>query len=163
MTNPPALARLQAELDADQLSRPVIAYEETKTLPYLQACVKEGLRIWPPVVGLMQKVVPPGGDTLDGRFVPAGTQIGYSAWGVHRSPAVFGPDADLFRPARWLEADEERLAVMNQMHDLVFGAGRYACLGKPVALIEVSKAIAEVSYCTFMDGHLHDAGRDDLD
>ena len=144
------LRKLQAELDQAaqrrQLSNPIISYDYANNLPYLQAVVKESLRIWPPVVGLMQKVVPPEGDTLDGRFVPGGTQIGYCAWGVHRNPAVFGPDADLFRPERWFETDEEKPLAMHRTIDVVFGSGRYACLGKQVALIEVSKAIAEVSF-----------------
>ncbi|PGH27760.1 hypothetical protein AJ80_00548 [Polytolypa hystricis UAMH7299] len=150
ITQPLALVKLQNELDQAEregrLSRPILTYEEAKSLPYLQACVKEGLRIWPPVMGLMQKVVPPEGDTLDGRFVPGGTNIGYCAWGVHRRPETFGHDAEIFRPDRWLEGDPEgeKLQAMNRTHDLVFGSGRYACLGKPVAMIEVSKAIAEI-------------------
>ncbi|OJJ60268.1 hypothetical protein ASPSYDRAFT_57695 [Aspergillus sydowii CBS 593.65] len=148
VTNPLALGKLQSELDhaasQGQLSSPIITYEQALSLPYLQACVKETLRIWPPVIGLMQKVVPPGGDTLDGRFVPGGTQIGYSGWGVHRDTNVFGSDADLYRPDRWIEAGEEQLLNMNRTMDLVFGSGRYACLGKQVALIEVSKAVAEI-------------------
>ncbi|KAL2852325.1 cytochrome P450 [Aspergillus pseudodeflectus] len=149
ITNPNVLFKLQAELDtansSGNLSGPILTYDETQRLPYLQACVKECLRIWPPVVGLMQKVVPPGGDTLGGKFVPGGTQIGYSAWGVHRNPKVYGADADVFRPERWLEVeDEEKLLAMNRTQELVFGSGRYACLGKQVALIEVSKAIAEI-------------------
>ncbi|KAL2849496.1 cytochrome P450 [Aspergillus pseudoustus] len=151
ITNPPVLNKLQIELDAAHslrhLTTPILTYDEAQKLPYLQACVKECLRIWPPVVGLMQKVVPPGGDTLDGKFVPEGTQIGYSAWGVHRNPRVYRVDAEIFRPERWLEAEEEggeRLLAMNRTQELVFGSGRYACLGKQVALIEVSKAIAEI-------------------
>ncbi|KAL4810657.1 cytochrome P450 [Aspergillus unguis] len=148
MTNPPVVSKLQHELDTavknGGISRPVITHNLTQSLPYLQACVKEALRIWPPVIGLMQKVVPPGGDTLHGEFVPGGTQIGYSGWGVHRDPTVFGPDADLYRPERWLEAQGEQLAEMNRTGDLVFGFGKYACLGNHVALIEVAKAIAEI-------------------
>ncbi|KAL4877399.1 cytochrome P450 [Aspergillus karnatakaensis] len=148
ITNPLASAKLRDELDhaaqRGRISRPVITYEQAQALPYLQACVQESLRIWPPVMGLMQKVVPPGGDTLHGMFIPEGTQIGYSAWGVHRNPDVFGSDADLFRPERWLEAEGEYLLEMNRTMELVFGSGRYACLGKQVAMIEISKAIAEI-------------------
>lgn len=150
MTNPYVLGKLQSELDhaerAGKLSSPILTHQEALKLPYLQACVKESLRIWPPVIGLMQKVVPPDGDFLNGMFVPGGTQIGYSGWGVHRNPAVFGADGDLYRPERWLEAEGEVLLEMNRTVDLVFGAGRYACLGKQVALIEVAKAIAEVCF-----------------
>jgi cytochrome P450 len=53
-----------------------ITDDEAKQLPYLQAIIKEGLRICPPVSGLMDKEVPPGGDTIDDVFVPSGTKIG---------------------------------------------------------------------------------------
>jgi cytochrome P450 len=96
-------------------------------------------------MGLMQKVVPPEGDTIYGQFVPGGTQIGYCAWGLHRNREIFGEDAEIFRPERWLEVDEEKLHSMNRVNDFVFGGGKYACLGKPIAWIEISKAIAEVS------------------
>ncbi|KAL2868645.1 cytochrome P450 [Aspergillus lucknowensis] len=113
ITNPHALATLQNELDEAQ---------------------EQCLRIWPPVVGLMQKV-----------FIPEGTQTGHSAWGVHGNPAVYGADADNFRPDRWLEVTVDAFLTMNRTNELVLGSGRYACLGKLLALIEVSKAIAEVS------------------
>jgi cytochrome P450 len=149
ITQPETLSKLQSELDHAEeggcISSPIITYEEAKSLPFLQACLKEGLRIWPPVLGLMQKTVPPAGDYLNGKFVPGGTQIGYCAWGVHRNQEIFGDDAEMFRPDRWFEDDEEKLGNMNRTHDLVFGSGRYACLGKTVAQIELSKALAEVS------------------
>jgi cytochrome P450 len=46
-------------------------------MPYLQAVIKEGLRIFPPVAGLMSKEVPPGGDAFNGLYIPEGTKIGY--------------------------------------------------------------------------------------
>jgi cytochrome P450 len=148
ITQPRVYAALQSELEAaerrNQLSTPVIRDAEAKSLPYLQACIKEGLRLWPPVMGLMQKTVPPSGEVVDGRFVPAGTNIGYCAWGVLRNREVFGEDANMFRPERWLGVDEERLVEMQRVEDLVFGSGRYGCLGKPVALLELGKALAEV-------------------
>ena len=148
-THPNVYNKLQAELDKAEsehrLAHPVITDAEARTLPYLQACIKEGLRIWPPVLGLMQKTVPPSGDRLHGLFVPGGTNIGYCAWGLHRNPDIFGEDAKIFRPERWLEAEGECLAEMDRTLDLVFGAGRYACLGKAIALIELGKTFAEVS------------------
>lgn len=73
------LWRLRAEIDAaaekGRISSP-IQDVEARTLPYLQACIKEGLRLFPPVTGLMPKVVPPEGDTFNGVFIPGGTEIG---------------------------------------------------------------------------------------
>lgn len=148
ITQPKVYAALQYEIDkAEQdglLSKPIIQDVEARNLPYLQACIKEGLRMWPPVMGLMQKKVPLGGEMVNGNFIPGGTNIGYCAWGVHRNKEVFGEDADIFRPERWLGVDEERLIEMHRVADLVFGSGRYGCLGKPVALFELGKALAEV-------------------
>ena len=88
ITNPRVYCRVTREIDtAEQngaISFPVIQDVETKEMAYLEACVKEGLRMWPPVVGLMSKVVPPGGAVLLGKSVPGGTHFCYSDWGVER-------------------------------------------------------------------------------
>ena len=79
ITTPRVLWRLRAEIDeavnSGSLSNP-IRDPEARALPYLQACIKEGLRLFPPVTGLLSKMVPPEGDTIDGVFLPGGTDIG---------------------------------------------------------------------------------------
>lgn len=83
-----------------------------------------------------------GGDTVNGIFLPAGTSVGYGAWSLHRSNTVFGEDANMCRPGRWTDTkDEGKLAEMNRSTDLVFSYGKYSCLGKPVALMALNKAI----------------------
>ena len=149
-TNPRAYQKLTEEIDASvqngASSSTVIQDSQATQMPYLEACVKEGLRMWPPVVGLMSKVVPPEGAILLDKFVPGGTCIGYCAWGLHRKRATFGADADIFRPERWLPHDtnESRLAEMNKTVDLVFGYGKNACLGKPIAQMEIRKTVVEM-------------------
>jgi cytochrome P450 len=151
MSSPPTYRKLQAEIDsaiaAGQISSP-IQDSEAKWLPYLQAVIKEGLRITPPATGLFSKQVPKGGDVLNGIFVPEGTQIGSSPYGIHHSKKIFGEDADLFRPERWLEAKGEQLAQMTSTADLIFHYGKFQCLGKPVALMELNKIYVEVSTCS---------------
>lgn len=98
----------------------------------------------PPFTGLMMKEVPPQGDTLHGTFIPGGTQIAHNTWGVLRQESIFGRDADLFRPERWLEADAAKRSLMEKTTDLAFGYGRWACLGRPVAFIEMNKIYVEV-------------------
>lgn len=79
ISNPQIYARIVKEIDEGivngKISSP-ITDEEAKQLPYLQAIIKEGLRILPPVSGLMDKEVPPEGDIIDGYQVPGGTKIG---------------------------------------------------------------------------------------
>jgi cytochrome P450 len=151
MTNPLVYMKLRAELDeADRrkaLSWPVLSDAEAKALPYLQAVIKEGLRAWPPGIGISTKWVPPEGDTLeDGRFIPGGTRIGWSAWGTQHNKEIYGDDAWYFRPERWLELEpgSERLLRMERTHELIFGNGRYGCLGKTLAFIELNKVFATV-------------------
>lgn len=153
MSHPRVYAKLQREIDSTissrKATRPVITSTEAAALPYLQAVIKEGMRIWPAVTGQLTKVSPPEGDTveIDGKsyFIPGGTNVGYDAWGVHRSKAVFGEDAECFRPERWLEASGERLALMTRTAELVWGYGKYVCLGRHVATMELNKVFFEVS------------------
>jgi cytochrome P450 len=146
ITNPTAYAALIAEIrqSASTVSIP-ISWAQTQTLPYLQAVVREGLRMWPPVAGLGFKQVPPEGDTINGFFVPGGTQVGQGFYAVGRSRLVWGEDADVFRPERWLLAEGDRLRDMIAAFDTHFGHGKYSCLGKPIALMEIYKAVFEVS------------------
>ncbi|KAK3306016.1 cytochrome P450 [Chaetomium strumarium] len=126
----------------------VISFAAAKQLPYLQAVIREGLRVWPPVRNILPKDVPPGGDTVmvKGKPVslPGGVDIGVSALAMHRDKALYGEDVDMFRPERWFEPDPERLADMTRVNNLTFGHGRWECLGKNVAQMEINKILFEL-------------------
>ncbi|KAK4120216.1 cytochrome P450 [Parathielavia appendiculata] len=155
LTHPRVYGKLQAAVDAAVAARKappvpgIISDAEAKDLPYLQACVKEGMRIHPPTAGPFPKRVPDGGDTVvvDGNpvFLPGGANVSYAAYAVLMDKRVYGEDADEFRPERWLlEKDEAKLALMHRTYDLIFGYGRYQCLGRPIALMEIYKTVFEV-------------------
>lgn len=153
-TTPPVQARLLAEasagIAAGTITRPLIKDAEARKLPYLQACVKEGLRMYPPVTGLLAKQTPKDGAYIDGKFAPPGTWIAWNSWGMQRDKEIYGVDAEIFRPERWLQKDgsaEERARVerMTETVGLVFGYGRFGCLGRGVATMELNKGIIEVS------------------
>ncbi|KXH59500.1 hypothetical protein CNYM01_14279 [Colletotrichum nymphaeae SA-01] len=92
----------------------------------------------------MSKEVPKGGDTFKGVHLPEGTRIGYGAWGIFRRGDVWGQDADDFRPDRWLTADAESLRSMEATLELVFGHGKWKCLGRNVAMMELQKLFVEL-------------------
>jgi len=158
ITNPRVYARARAEIDETMASgkipsdpNQVVSNAQSMELPYIQACIKEGLRWFPPIVGMLEKEVPEGGDTVSGYFVPEGTSVGYCAHGIHHSPLLFGPDPSSFRPERWLlpsqgghEPSASKIRNMERNNDLVFGYGRYQCLGKSVAVIELNKIFIEL-------------------
>ncbi|KAK4040823.1 cytochrome P450 [Parachaetomium inaequale] len=119
----------------------VISYAVATQLPYLQAVIREGLRVFPPVRNILPKDVPAGGDAVmvDGKpvFLPGGVDNGYSALAMHRDNMVYGEDADLFRPERWFEPNQNKLSAMIKANELTFGHGRSQCLGKNVAQMEL--------------------------
>ena len=151
ISHPRVYSKLQAEVDEHVASGAVmniVSDAEAKKLRYLMAVIHEGLRIHPPVTDEVPKVVPKGGDTVmvEGKevFLPGGTNIGYCVLGLNRNREIFGEDVEQFRPERWLIEDGERLNAMKKTTDLIFGYGKYQCLGKPIAWLEISKVIFEV-------------------
>ncbi|KAI1380844.1 cytochrome P450 [Hypoxylon crocopeplum] len=157
LASPFAYIKLREEIDAaiaeGRISSPIKA-DEAKSLEYLQAVIYEGLRINIPFSGLTMKKVPPEGDTIHGKFIPGGTRIANNFLAVQRSTAIYGSDADLFRPERWLGLDPDKQREMTQTVDLVFGYGRWGCSGKSVAFIELNKAYVEL--LRHFDFHLID-------
>lgn len=148
LTSPNVYARVKQEIVAailaGRMSDP-ITNEEAKALPYTQAVILEGLRIMPPVTVGFPKRVPAGGDTICGVFLPAGTDVYQNYATMLRNPAVFGPDAELFRPERLLATDDPAaVAHMKKTIDLTFGFGRFSCLGKVLAQIEMNKIFVEL-------------------
>ena len=145
MTHSQVYRKLQAEIDSACCEGKIISDKEAKTLPYLQAVIKEGSRICPPATGILSKKAPPNGDTFKGTFIPGGTEIGQCAWGLQRSKEVYGEDSMLFRPERWLEAKGEKLERMEESLGLIWGHGKFSCLGKHIAFLELNKIFFEVS------------------
>ncbi|KAH6689886.1 pisatin demethylase [Plectosphaerella plurivora] len=155
LRSPHAQQRLEDEiLTAEFVRHQTIppAYEDIKGLPYLEAVVKEAMRLHPGVAMTLPRFVPPGEGLVlpDGSVVPPGTSVGMNPYVIGRNKPVWGQDADEFRPDRWLrggeEAEEayaERLKVMNNS-DLTFGAGSRVCLGRHFGLVEVYKVVASL-------------------
>ncbi|KAF2643065.1 cytochrome P450 oxidoreductase [Massarina eburnea CBS 473.64] len=146
ISNPPVYRKLQREIDEaiaeGRVSLP-IKDTEARRLPYLQACIQEGLRCHPPLVLARERIVPPEGDVLCGYKLPAGTIVGMNVWTSQRN-AVFGKDAEIFRPERWLEASEQQLRSMKKVWSLIFGHGTTKCLGENLALTTMNKVIPEL-------------------
>ncbi|RAO74216.1 uncharacterized protein BHQ10_010228 [Talaromyces amestolkiae] len=122
MKNPTCLQKLRVELDTatreGALSDPV-TFHEAQKLPYLQAIIKESLRMHAAVGQILSRVVPEGGTQLAGRYFPQGTVVGVNAWVIHGDESIWGKDVHQFRPERWL-IEKEKLAYLDQ-HFLAVG------------------------------------------
>ena len=91
-------------------------------LPYLNAVVKEALRVNPALALPMERVVPATGLQVGETFLPSGTVVGINPWVLHRDKRIFGEDAEEWNPDRWLSDDKEHVKYMDH-HILSFGAG----------------------------------------
>ncbi|KAF2240729.1 putative cytochrome P450 pisatin demethylase [Trematosphaeria pertusa] len=146
LRNPPTLATLRAEIaDFDrrgECSHPDLSFKESQAMPYLQAVIKEALRLHPATGLPMWRVVPEGGAELCGQYMPGGTVVGLNCWVAHYDKQVFGPDVKEFRPERWIEAENDaaRLKEMNAAW-IPFGMGSRTCLGRHVSMLEMSKLV----------------------
>jgi cytochrome P450 len=122
-----------------------------KDLPFLNACITETLRMYNPSAAYFPKMAPKEGDILpDGRKIPGNTRVFVNTWAISRDPAIFGSDADGFRPERWLSGPDETVTAtvkskeMRRAADLVFGAGQFTCLGKTLAYCVMRKLVFEL-------------------
>jgi cytochrome P450 len=120
-----------------------ITWNEGQSMIYFQAVLKECLRIHPGLGQIVPRDIPAGGLTICGTYLPEGTVVGCNAWTIHRDRGVFGEDADEFVPERWLNASDEHLRAMENAI-FTFGAGSRICLGKNIALLEITKVVPEL-------------------
>ncbi len=114
----------------------------------------------PPAISGFPKKVPPEGDMICGVFVPGGTDIFVNFMSFARTKEVFGEDADIFRPERFLECDAREKVELTKSVDMVFGHGRWKCLGKTFVWIEMNKLFVQVS--TLLDKQVHIVEEDDF-
>ncbi|CAO2648458.1 Nn.00g077250.m01.CDS01 [Neocucurbitaria sp. VM-36] len=116
MSHPGCQARIQEEIEEarkDGKLSEMPKLKEIEGLPYLSACLSESRRLHPPFAHTLARVVPSGGAELEGCWVPGGTTVGLNPWVLGRDKELYGEDADVFRPERWLEFSPEQLKTLD--------------------------------------------------
>ena len=150
----------------------------SKDFPYLDAVVHEILRLHPTssdlprvvngsyqpivsslrlhfqaieddVIPLSQPVHTKSGDVVHNIFVTRGTFITIPTTFINYSEALWGPDAKIFRPERWLETDgitPQARELQGYRHLLTFGDGPKMCLGKLFVVTELKVCFHQRHY-----------------
>ncbi|KAI9649763.1 hypothetical protein NHQ30_002344 [Ciborinia camelliae] len=145
ISSPDAYSRMMTEIDTGfatgNLSQPIPkATEVLQHCPFYVSCVKESLRLTPPSPALFPREVTANQPPLmiDGKVVPIGTEITCSPYITNRDKEIYGEDANMFRPERWLEDGGEK-AKMFEKYNFTWGYGSRICLGKDLAMMELMK------------------------
>ncbi|QRW23951.1 cytochrome P450 family protein [Rhizoctonia solani] len=109
-------------------------YNDIKNLPYLNACIKEVLRVHSTIGTGLPRIVPEGKTlTVAGQTFKAGSVISVPSYVTNRSD-VWGPDASEFRPERWLD---ENVTSVNK-YFVPFSTGPRSCVGRNLAYMNLA-------------------------
>ncbi|KAK9230536.1 hypothetical protein WN944_023507 [Citrus x changshan-huyou] len=132
-------AKLHAELQAVNSK---ITDADVARLPYLQAVVKEALRVHPPGPLLSWARLSTSDVQLsNGMLIPANTTAMVNMWAITHDSQVW-EDPHVFKPERFLEADVDVRG--GDLRLAPFGAGRRVCPGKNLGLATVSLWVAQL-------------------
>lgn len=130
--HPEAQARARAEV----LALPGEATTaDVARLPWVVACVKEAMRLFPPAWAIAREVRAP--ITASGFELPVGAQVVVSPWIVHRDPRWW-TEPTAFRPERFLAPNEP----VHRFAYFPFGGGPRVCIGNHFATLEATLALA---------------------
>nr|WMZ41167.1 cytochrome P450 family 82 subfamily G polypeptide 3 [Ipomoea batatas] len=123
--------RIQEEIDAKVGRERWVEDSDTDNLVYLQAVVKECMRLYPVVPFIVPHEAIEDCEVC-GYHIPKGTQLFVNAWKLHRDPKIW-PEPEKFKPERFLtESGPDGLA--RQFGWMPFGLGRRSCPGSGYAL-----------------------------
>ncbi|PHH91960.1 hypothetical protein CDD83_9599 [Cordyceps sp. RAO-2017] len=132
--NASAYETLLGEVRSAFDSEDEISLHSTARLEYLDACIKESMRVYPPAPQMPPRVCP--GEFISGRYVPPKTLLSVFPWATFRNPSHF-VDAESFIPERWLSRHhplfDPRFEQDNQSVFQPFSYGSRDCLGKNLA------------------------------
>ncbi|KAF2583556.1 hypothetical protein F2Q68_00003236 [Brassica cretica] len=138
INSPNSLERLRGELDSVVGTTRLIQETDLPNLPYLQAVVKEGLRLHPPEP--MFERFSQEGCKVGGFYVPEKTSLMVNAYAVMRDPNYWA-DPDEFKPERFLDTWQEEERREQALKYIPFGSGRRGCPGENLAHIFIGTAI----------------------
>ncbi|EEF51432.1 (S)-N-methylcoclaurine 3'-hydroxylase isozyme 1 [Ricinus communis] len=142
LKNKEAMKKVREELDREINKNP-IKESHVSQLPYLNACVKETLRLHPPAPFLIPRRATENCEVMN-YTIPKDSQVLVNVWAIGRDPSVW-EDPSSFKPERFLGSS---LDVKGHDFELIpFGSGRRICPGLPMATRQLSLVLASLIHC----------------
>jgi len=136
--NPRFLARVMKEQqDVIAEHGPELTFPAVEAMTFLENCIREALRMGPPLIFVMRKVMVP--QTFGQRTIPAGDMLFCSPSVSGRDPNIFA-NPNEYDPERYDAPRSEHLKFKNGY--VGFGAGVHKCLGERFALLQIRTILA---------------------
>ncbi|XP_020220266.2 beta-amyrin 24-hydroxylase [Cajanus cajan] len=158
--NPHVFKKAREEIDAVVGNTRLVKESDIPKLPYLQAVVKETLRLHPPTPIFAREAM--RACQVDGYDIPANSTIMISTWAIGRDKSYWDKPLE-YNPERFLLADDPgkaRIDVRGQYYQLLpFGSGRRSCPGASLALLVMQATLASLVQCfdwVVNDGKSHE-------
>ncbi len=138
LKNPDVLKGVIGELDEIYADGRDVSYQALREIPKLEHSIQESLRLHPPLIILMRKVM--YDYHYKGWTVPAGKLVGVSPAVSNRMPECF-PEPDLFDPSRYEKGREEDRQLFAW---IPFGGGRHRCVGSAFAMMQLKAIFSDL-------------------
>ncbi|KAI6099111.1 cytochrome P450 [Pisolithus sp. B1] len=139
--HPDVLKRLHAEVLSTVGSSRGPTYDDVREMKYMRAVINETLRLYAPVPFNVrtstEAVVWPGVNGSPPIYIPPNTRAPFSVFLMHRRKDLWGPDADIFDPDRFID-ERSKYLTSNPFIFLPFNAGPRICLGQQFAYNQMS-------------------------
>uniref|UniRef100_A0A0D9VRW4 Cytochrome P450 n=1 Tax=Leersia perrieri TaxID=77586 RepID=A0A0D9VRW4_9ORYZ len=140
LQNPESMAKARDELDRVIGSKSEIEESDISQLNYLEAIVKETLRLHPPAPLLLPRQAETTTE-VGGYTVPKGTRVLVNVWAIGRDSKVWS-EPDKFMPERFLQSEVDLRG--RNFEFTPFGSGRRICPGLPLAVRMVHLMLASL-------------------
>ncbi|XP_062437006.1 cytochrome P450 4B1-like [Rhea pennata] len=129
--------RCREEIQEILGDRDTVKWEDLGRMTYTTMCIKESLRLFPPVPAVSRQLTKPI-TFSDGRSLPAGCHVAVNIFAVHRNRDVW-EDPEIYDPMRF---SSENSAQRHSHAFLPFSAGSRNCIGQQFAMNEMKVALA---------------------
>ncbi|KAF8686191.1 hypothetical protein HU200_043634 [Digitaria exilis] len=139
LNTPRVMEKVKGELKSVLGHKTQVEESDIAQLPYLQAVVKEVLRLYPSVATSFYRAE--ATVQVQGYTIPQGTTIILNIWAVHRNPDVWN-DPEKFMPERFMHGDTDFSSKDCRL--IPFGGGRRICIGFPLAYRTVHLILASL-------------------
>ncbi|GKT51125.1 averantin hydroxylase [Colletotrichum spaethianum] len=146
LRNPDKLEKLKKEIRERFQSSDEISMQGTAQCKYLNACLDEGMRMYPPTPGSLPRFVPGSGEIIDGKWVKGGMAVAVNQLSAGTSELNF-KRAREFHPERWLDlSPDSEFANDDKAATQPFSMGQRVCIGRAMAYAEMRLTMAKIMW-----------------